>query len=195
MRDLGLDLDFLNGAPISGPEVRLEREMTLADVEALSQPKNVHAPTLVRRPSERHHALARALAAGMKEGEAGLLVGYDPSRVSILLQSPAFQELVALYRNEVKAEFAQFEERLLGLGKDAINELQTRLEDEPEKFTIGQLLEITTRLGDRAGYAPVQRTETTVNISLSEKMRLARERVEARARPQQIIDITPEDEK
>jgi hypothetical protein len=159
--------------------------MTPADLEALATLPRQSEPVPVKKMSERHHALARMLASGLRDGEAAALVGYEQAWVSSLKKSPAFQELMTLYRESKDIEFAEVASRMAGLSKDAVLELQSRMENEPEKFTNSMLLEMIKTLADRTGHGP---TTTQVNVSLDLGSRLAAARERARA---SMIDITP----
>lgn len=162
---LNLDIDRLAGPgrPRRVLQAELVRELGEPDFALLAAtPRGVTSPP-IKRISERHHSLARLLAAGTPEAEAALITGYSASRISILKQSPAFEELVALYHAEVQREFTTTYEHMAGLSKDAVVELRDRLEDDAEKFSNRELLSISTELSDRAadagdggGRAPVR---------------------------------------
>lgn len=148
---LGLNIEKLAGPgrralPLS---FEVERELTSVDVALLASTDRGMVPPEPKRLTERHHALARLLAAGTPEGEASLILGYDSSRVSILKGSPAFQDLIAIYRSEVDREFTKVLEHMSGLSKDALMELRERMEESPDKFTNRDLLSITTDMIDR----------------------------------------------
>lgn len=187
MNDLGLSLDDFLTPRRSPPAFTLVRPLTAEDIEAAATILKSSKAPVIERPSERHHALARLLARGFNESEAGAMVGYGPAHVSILKASPAFQELIELYREKNDLEFAEFAGRLSGLGRDAILELQTRLENEPEKFTNAMLLELTTKLADRSGFGPTSKSEINVNVGLSQRLETAR----LRARDAALRDVTP----
>lgn len=156
------------------------RELDATDLALLSDEKGSEAPAL-KRLSERHHALARNLAGGMAPGEAAIVCGYVLSRVSILQDDPAFKELVSFYRRDVEVQYRDLHQRLSGLALDAAEELSARLEDEPEKVSIGQLLEITKMGADRTGHGPQSSTtNVNVNVDLAGRLQRARERVAQR---------------
>lgn len=130
-------------------EYEVARQLTEADLVLVqTQPAGDSAPPL-KRITDRHHSLARLLASGTPEDEAAAIVGYDNSRVSILKQSPAFQELMALYRKEVNHQFSTTLEHMSGLSRDALLELRQRIEEEPEKFTVNELKALVVELTDR----------------------------------------------
>lgn len=152
MHDLGLNIVDLSGPgrPAKPLEAVTIGELTAADLELAAMTERHSQPPAIKRITDRHHALARLLAAGTPEGEAAMILNFDNSRVSILKQSPAFQELLALYRSEVDREFATTLDHMAGLSRDALLELRERLEDAPEKFSNRELLAVITDMTDRA---------------------------------------------
>lgn len=160
------------------------RELDEQDLLLLQEEKGSKTPPL-KRLSERHHSLARCLASGASPGDAAITCNYTPSRVSILLDDPAFQELVAFYRRDVNAQYLGMHEVLAGLSFDAANELRERLEaemqSEEKSMTIGQLTELVKVGADRTGFGP-QSSSTNVNVNLDFAARLeaARKRVSER---------------
>jgi len=97
-----------------------------------------------------HHMLARVLAEGKSNVEAAALTGYAPSTISALKADPAFQELLAYYDAQVTDLFASIQDRIGALGVSFLDELQHRLEDTPEAFSITQLRQLAESLLDRS---------------------------------------------
>lgn len=156
------------------------RELEGGDLALLAEEKGSET-TALKRLGDRHHALARNLASGMAPGEAAIVSGYVLSRVSILQTDPAFRELIEFYRRDVTVQYRDLHQRLSGLALDAAEELSARLEDEPEKVSIGQLLEITKMGADRTGHGPQSSTtNVNVNVDLAGRLQRARERVAQR---------------
>lgn len=189
MIDLGLDIAAITrpgrkAAPLAACVVR---ELEPADLALLQHDRGLEAAP-IKKISERHHALARALCSGMSEAEAGAHVGYSPSRVSILKASPAFRELLDLYRESADAQFAEMHSMLSGLSKDAAIALRERLEDDPDALTSGQLMEILKLSADRTGFGPTSKQETTIRVDLGDRLAAARERARLAQQPK---DITP----
>lgn len=165
MQLLDLNIDRLAG-PGRRPkliDVEIVREVEEADLELLAAVPANSKPPAIKRISNRHHALARLIASGMTDGDAALTLGYDISRVSILKQSPAFQELLSLYQGEVNAKFATNLEHMAGLSNDALLELRDRIEESPDDFSTRELLSIVTELNDRAERG----VDSTVNLPTS----------------------------
>lgn len=178
---MDLDLDITprtRGRAPAQISATFVRELEEADVALLAAERGSKAPAL-KRISDRHHALARALASGMGEGEAAIVCGYDISRISILKSDPAFRELLAFYREEKDRAFRSVQDKLAGIAGDALDELQTRLEDEPEKLSVAQLLNIVTMGADRSGNGPQSTQHVNVNEGLTLRMEAARARLAA----------------
>lgn len=191
--DLGLEIDalFSPGRRPAVFEAEVVRELTEADLQSLTENRGIKPIPLVR-VSERHHALARAIAGGATPYEASIMCGYQLSRVSILCDDPAFKELIEFYRGNLIDAFRATAEKLGTLTADAIGVLQDRLEETPEKFSNKELRELTQMGLDRTGHGPSHKVEQNINVNLSSRIEMARKRaledVLARAR-----DITPDE--
>ena len=159
-------------------EASVVRELDHADMVLLSSERGVK-PSAVKRLTERHHALARNIASGMSITEAALFQGYTISRVSILQGDPAFKELLGFYRADAQRPYRDLHVRLSGLAMDAAEELSNRMEEEPDKVSIGQLMELTKMGADRTGFGP-QATNLNVNVDLAGRLEAARKRVALR---------------
>ena len=145
-----------------------------------SVPKGSEASPL-RRLGARHHALAKALAEGMRPGRAAALYGYSNSRISILQGDPTFNELLEHYRSEVEFDYARTRARLIALGVDATDEIAARLEDDKKREAIstGQLLKIIEVTADRTGHGKKIEADVNLNVNFADRLRAARERVAA----------------
>jgi hypothetical protein len=161
--DLGSPDDLrLRGALRRADFVEYTRDLDEGDLIALSQPRGVKPPALQRIHSS-HHSLARCLATGMRDAQAGLVTGYSVSRIAVLKADPAFQALVADYKAEAKAIFADLAERMADISLDAIEILHERLHNDPTAFSIPLLLDVVKAFADRTGHGPgseVRITET-----------------------------------
>lgn len=158
--------------------------ITLADlpVSGASPPpsQKVSTPSL-QRLRDSHHGVARLLASGVRPLEIANITGYSPSRISTLQADPTFIELVEHYRVETEAQYVNVHGRLAQIGTDALQELQSRLDEAPETFSIGALQELAKAALDRAGYAPVKRNE---NLNLNANMTATDlARIKSQARP------------
>jgi hypothetical protein len=167
------------------------RDLTPADMEALALPRGISAPSLLKRLTDRHHALAQALASGLTKAEAASLTGYDPSRVSILQADPAFQELLSHYR-ETKAEhFVDVQRRLASLNIVAIDTLADRIEDDPDAIATDSLVDIVKMSADRTGHGPqTKSTNVNITVDMAGRLEAARRRMDALATTR-TIDAQP----
>lgn len=181
----------LNIAPETEPLVfSVARELTADDL-ALAERTDKQATTPpLKQLRARHHAIAKALADGMRPGVVAATYGYSNSRISILMNDPSFKELVAHYRAEAHYDSAVIRQRLTALGVDALDALQERLDDEDVQVPTGQLLKIAELALDRTGHGKKAETEVNVFVGLADRLRAARERVQPRLIPEtSIIDV------
>lgn len=185
-----LDLDSLSrpGRKAKVFTAAIARDLVPADMALLASRSVQPAP--LKKITERHHTVARMLASGLKPGEVAVATGYDAARISILQQTPAFRDLVAFYSDAKDHIFADTFQQLAGLAKDVVLELRDRLEDRPEEFTNGMLLEIATKTLDRSGHGPTS-TQQNLNVNVTLGTRLEAARARARAA---LLDITPASE-
>lgn len=174
-------------------EVFLEMELlTAKDVEAM----RTHVasgnslgvkPVDIKALRHTHHRLAQMLAVGVDETVAAKLCNYSVSRVSILKADPAFAELLAHYSEDVKEEWADFVATAANLSMDFLQELQRRLDENPEQFSPASLNETLKVLADRTGHAPVQKTQNVnINLNMGDRLKAARER----ANEAELLKIT-----
>lgn len=189
--DLGLDILRVNGrqeVPLTPTFVRVLND---SDIALLSVERGVQkTPSTVKRLSERHHGLARALASGMKHYQAAQMFGYHSHRVTILLNDPSFKELVIFYREHKDAEFRQVQKMMAG---DLVDFVDSAHDDLIEgKMSPGQKLEFIKGYADRTGLGPA----TTANhnhvhtVNVADRLNAARKRLSERP----MVDITPEAE-
>jgi hypothetical protein len=144
---------------------------------------------LTRRMTMRHHSLAKCLAAGMSNWEAGAITGYADSSISVLKGDPAFKELIHFYKDKVDAEFIDIPRRLMNLATDALDLAHQKMEDNPEDVSINQALDLAKTAMDRVGFGPSQ-TSMNIQVNLGDRLKTARERgIKAR----KLIDVTPKD--
>lgn len=115
-----------------------------------------------------HHKLAQLLAIGMDETDAALMCNFSVSRVSILKSDPAFVEILNYYANQVQLAFVDTVDVMKNMTLDLLGELNDRLNDKPEAFTIPQLLDAVKALADRSGHGPTSNVNSNVkSVSLT----------------------------
>lgn len=167
--------------------IQVSRELTPEDLALAETTEKGTSPPPLQRISERHHALARELAAGATNAQAAAKFGFAPATVSILKSDPAFQELLAFYTDAANQEFADHHEMLAGLSMDAIVIMRERLENNPDEIDIGELRKLAEMSLDRTGYGPSSKQEVNVNVGLADRLDAARKRIKERT----LLDITP----
>jgi len=157
-RRLEMDiLDMLGGAPSARGRkaeplsMAYLRDLNAGDVDQILNPpeQGVTTRPLVKLKSA-HHTLAKLMAEGIKMVEASAITGYSLSRISILKNDPAFNELVHYYSQQKEQIYLDVHERLAKLGMSAAEELQERLEDDPDSFTVKELREVMSDALDRS---------------------------------------------
>lgn len=170
------------------------RPLTQADLDRMSSEGRGDAAQEITVLRHRHHALARALAAGMTDAEAGVAAGYSASRVSVLKRSDALKHLIAIYERDISADYSALAEKLVGLSYDAMMELARRFEDEPEAFSNNELKELVKVGADRSGFGPTTKHEVSVHTDMAERMKMAYARAEAvkQRRLAQAVDVEVE---
>lgn len=119
------------------------RDLGLGDLDlVLNPPKIAKQAKSIQKIRTTHHALARVLAEGAKDVDASAITGFSTKSITNLRADPAFQELLNHYMDNESQKTADYRERLLRLGMTAAEELQDRLEEDPEKFGNKELREL-----------------------------------------------------
>lgn len=114
-----------------------------------------------------HHHLAQLIAQGVDIVAASLVTGKSTSTIKLLIDDPAFKELLAYYKAQQEVVEGDLVKRTQTIGLLASEILQERMEESPEKFTnseLRQLLEMATTPGRGGGSVP---GKGDVNIQLN----------------------------
>lgn len=180
--DLPLDIVRTRGRAIKRLTAVVVRPLMAEDMQRLGEEERSTQPPLLKRLRERHHALARMLAAGHPDGVAAAICGYDVSRVSILKADPTFRNLMEFYREDVNRQYADVHSQLAGMSLDALIMLRERMEEREgeEELSTNQLLEIARMGADRTGFGPATKAEVNVNVNLADRLQEARKRLAER---------------
>lgn len=179
IEELGLDINPSRGRPPRdlGP-VAVVRELGAEDLALLQMERGVTPRPLIQRITERHHSLARCLASGMKNWEAAIVTGYTKEYIGIMKGDPTFKDLIHFYSQHVDAQYADLHKRLAGIAVDAADLLRDRMEEEPDKISTGQLVELTKMGADRTGHGPASTsTQLNIHVNMADRLKAARERV------------------
>lgn len=130
-------------------QLRVIRELTSEDVAAPQLP----APQRVRPLGElkhAHHQLARLMAEETDHYTASAITGYSSSTIWRLQQDPMFQELVEHYREHIDGQHLEAHQRLAHTGMLALEEIQRRLLEEPDRHSNKDLRDIAELTFDRS---------------------------------------------
>lgn len=126
-------------APVS---VTAVRPLAEADLPALQAPAPVGSSPSIPEIRHQHHQIAGLIARGVPNAEISAITGYSPSFISVLRNAPDMKELVSYYAEMAEERTIDGLARLRALGLASVEELQSRLNSEPEKFTLGQLTDL-----------------------------------------------------
>ena len=137
------------------------------DLEALGLKPSGDGVPATKRLRDSHHAAARLFAEGRRVPEVSVATGYSTARLRTLQQDQTFIELVGFYREQVQVAMADVYQRLGQLSLDAVQELQLRLDEEPDSFTVGQLMELVKTTADRSGNGPTSTAKHVHDFHIS----------------------------
>lgn len=150
------------------PEIIAIRPMTREDVGLLADKRTI-VQGAVARFRDPHHRVARLFAAGLRLGEVVERCGYSYNRVHTLSTDPAFQDLIAKYREKVDAEFVrnqdEFYEQATANMRKAEAMLAEKLEaaeEAGEHLPTRDLIAISGDRMDRFGYG---KRQTNLNVN------------------------------
>lgn len=132
----------------------------------------------VQRLRESHHRVARLVARELHDAEISAITGMDLHRVNHLRnKDPAFRELVSFYRASREEELDYVKGRLHTLSLDALAEIQSRLDDAPETFSLKDLQSVAELSLDRTGHGPQSKVSAMVGVLTGEDLKALKEAV------------------
>ena len=147
------------------PVISRVRSMTQDDVACLRQKS---APAQIQRLRESHHRICYFLSTGMSYTDIAARTGYSISRISVLANTPAVQEQVAIYRREALAPqlLADREELKVAIGLQQLRMIKDHMDDADAE---GELLPLRDLY---AGYKAIHGNGTIVNVNVGFAARL-----------------------
>lgn len=158
--------------PKTTPTIGAIRPLEPKDILGLEREVEPRALSAIR---DSHHAVARAVAAGLRPQQISQATGYSINRVYALKKDPAFQQLIAEKREmlderwvEGTDEYYNLVNRNRTLAARLINDKLTAVED-PAEIDLRTLVAIHADSADRTGYP--KRTES-INVNLGFAARL-----------------------
>lgn len=125
------------------PPFKIIGPLTRSEVEALQENPGVAPGRVLQKLRHHHHRLAQLVAKGERLTDISLVTGYSPNYIDNLTRyDPSFKQLVTDYQQVVADRFVDAIDRLKVLGISSVEELQDRLENDPESFSKRELIEI-----------------------------------------------------
>lgn len=161
------------------PERRLEiSPLTKGDLARLYEPRKASVITRLR---DSHHFLARLYASGLDNGAVAARTGYAIERLRRIRRSPAFENLVAEYRDIVTAEWAETVDDYYEIASSNMMKAELQIsdrladaEEDPENnaIPIRDLMAISRDSADRFGY-PKKGVNVNVNADFASMLERA----------------------
>src|SRR6266478_4355217 len=150
------------------PEILSVRPLTREDLALISEKREpIHG--IVRRFRDPHHRVARLFASGLRVGEVVERSGYSYNRVKTLHDDPAFQQLIAKYREKVDASFVANVDEFYDLATSNMRKAETMIaerleaaEEEDIDIPLKTLVDISGDRMDRFGYG---KRQTNLNVN------------------------------
>lgn len=166
------------------------RVLEPADLQALGGAVAASTQRLlqIRAP---HHQLARLLCEGREHAEIALITGYTPSYISTIQNDPAFAELMNYYSVQREQVFIETAERMKALGLHTLEEIQRRLEEAPEKFSNREIMELAELVLVKPVAAASKGNQDRSGNALAPHVHVTF----VGAQPQNVLDITPREDK
>lgn len=156
--------------------IRREELSLLADLREDARPNE---KGLIQRIRDPHHMLARFIAMGATQIDAARRAGYSANRVSLLMNSPAFQDLIAYYRKLVNEGWKEEVDEFISLATSNMMKAERMIADkldkadeEDETLPTRDLIAISRDGADRLGYGK-KTTNVNVNVDMAARLESA----------------------
>lgn len=156
-------------------------ELSREDLGVLKQ-RRARLPAAARF-RDSHHRLARLFASGLTMDQVHERCGYSKSRLSVLRNDPAFEELVAEYRKNVNASWAAGADEYYGLAVSNMLEAELQLEEHlakareaDEPLPVKYLISISRDAADRFGYGKKSSKDINLNVDFADRLQKAIQR-------------------
>lgn len=150
--------------------------------EDLSLLKEKRPQKLIQTLRDPHHKLARLIAMGQTDAQAGAIAGYSMGSVQRLKVDPAFQQLIAEYRKIVLDSYKEQVDEYMELAvsnmvksERMIAEHLDKADEDGELLPLSKLDTISQGRMDRFGYGKKQ-TNLNVNVDFAAQLEKARQR-------------------
>lgn len=173
--DLGINIADMKVGGGTSVAIGETAPLVEGDLRTLAEAPEPESP--LKRLNARHKKVALLLAKGTSPQVVAAIVGLAVATIYLLKKDRAFKELLATCQGKEDVIFDDFFEGLAGVSKDTVAEIRHRLEEEPEKIPMPQLLEILKVTSDRTGFGPQTTINNNVNVQVAERLQSARRRM------------------
>lgn len=153
-------------------------ELSREDLAVLQKPRE-RLPAAIRF-RDSHHRIARLFASGMTLAQVHERCGYSMTRLSVLRNDPAFDELVAEYRKDVNESWKENIDEYYGLrvanmveAELQIEEQFARARDEGTTLPLKTLLAYSSDSADRFGYGKKSSKDVNLNVDFADRLQKA----------------------
>lgn len=143
------DYEEYDLGPNKGGRKKGKKGLVWEVVRVLKAPDDIHllhdtlpaARANLTQIRHSHHQLARILSEGKSHTDASQITGYSPAYISVLKTDPSFSELISYYAAQQEMQHVDVLDRMRVLGLNTLEELQTRLETDPDSYSLRELME------------------------------------------------------
>lgn len=143
-----LDLGPAGGRVAKEVEVEVVRPLNEGDLPAIMAGLALPTPAQrLKRLGHAHHRLAQMLVEGLPPEKISAITGYSTSYIGAAQKDPSFRELIAYYAANAELIYVDVLERMKNLQVASLEELQKRLDEEPEGWTKRELMELSDMMG------------------------------------------------
>jgi hypothetical protein len=142
-------------------------------------------PADLAKIREKHHHVARLVADGLQQRMVAQICGYTETYVSILLNNPAMQELVEMYRMQGGAAVRIATEKLKTVGLKALEKLDEKI--DADELNANELTSVAKLGLDRGGLGPQTKVHNVNEHHVIDHSELVRLNAEARKRNHEFI--------
>lgn len=172
--------------------------LTRADIASLIEAPLNRTQASIAKLRQSHHHIARYAAYALDHAKIAALTGYSENRICTLLQAPAVQELVALYRARIEESQAPNLDAYLEAKTRNMLAAERHISDHIEELDeAGELLPLKTALAisadgaDRLGYSKRQVINHNHEFASQLEKAIARSRRANAVEAPPIVDVTP----
>ena len=160
------------------PTILEARPLNRADLARLPQTRPDNG--VVAKLRSHHHRIARLDASGLSPHEICELAGIQHNRLYTLRKSPAYEELVAQYRNTVNVAFERAQDEFAAVAVSNMIRAERQIEDHfDEAEEAGELIPLKTLLavtGDRADRFGYPKGSVVAKINVGNQLERAMQR-------------------